>query len=382
MWRVALQMLMGDRIKYLALVAGVAFAGLLVTQQASIFVGYASRTGSWVRDEAVADLWVVDPQTQFSEDNKFLSDNVLNRVRGVDGVRWAVPMYKGNLKCRLDDGSIVQARVVGIDDATLLGGPPGMTQGTLAALRKDRGVLVGQADLSGELAYRREPGRLMTVGDRMSINDHDAEVVGVFKSTPDFFWQPVIYTTFTRALNMAPRERRETTYVLVKAQPGQDVRAVAARIAGATGLDALTTEEFTRRTEDYVIRKTGILINFGITIGLGFVIGVLVAGQTFYTFVLDNLKHFGALKAMGTSAWTILRMLTLQVLTVGGIGYGVGVGLAGLTGLALGNVGLAFNMVWPIPVFGAVAVIGCCMIAGAIGMVRVLRLEPAVVFKG
>jgi len=380
MWRIALLMLVGDRMKYIALVAGVAFASLLVTQQASIFSGYSRTTGSWIRDTAVADLWVIDPQVRFADDIKPMNDTTLNRVRGIAGVQWAVPMYKGYLKARLPDGTIEQVRVVGLDDATLMGGPPTMLSGELKDLRRDRAVLVRRSDLTDGLKMQTRP-EILGVGDRLSLNDNEVEIVGEYASTPEFFWEPVIYTTYSRALSLAPRERKLLTYILVKVAPGADVREVQTGIATATGMDALTGAQFEKRTVDYIVAKTGILVNFGITIMLGFVIGVLVAGQTFYSFVLDNIRHFGALKAMGTSNWTVMRMLVLQVLVVGLLGFGIGAGAAALTGLAFSSVGLAFYMRWEIPVFGGLAVIGCCLAAGMLGMVRVLTLEPAVVFK-
>ena len=381
---VALKMLVGDRLKYLALVAGVAFAALLITQQASIFTGYTLRTGSWIRETSAsqADLWVMDPQVQFSDDPKPLSDTALQRVKGVTGVASAVPLYKGGLKCRLSDGTLTTVRLIGIDDATLAAGPPEMVEGSLADLRRDRAVIVNAASMATDLALDRGRGRPLRVGDRIDINDNEAVVVGTYRATPEFFWEPVVYTTYTRALAYAPPERRLLSYVLVKLDPGADRADVARRIQQATGLRAYTGREFEWLTADYILKKTGILVNFGITIALGFVIGLLVAGQTFYTFVLDNLRHFAALKAMGTANRTVLRMLCLQVVTVGGIGYGIGLGGASLTGAMFDKVGLAFQMHWAIPAFGAAAVLGCCLIAGFLGMWRVLRLEPSVVFKG
>ena len=381
---VALKMLVGDRLKYIALVAGVAFAALLITQQASIFTGYTLRTGSWIRETSAgqADLWVMDPQVQFSEGPKPLSDTALQRVKSVSGVASAVPLYKGWLKCRLPDGTLTTVRLIGIDDATLAGGPPGMAEGSLADLRRDRAVIVNADSLATDFALDGGKGRALRVGDRMDINDNESIVVGTYRAAPEFFWEPVVYTTYTRALAYAPPERRLLCYVLVKLAPGADGAEVARNIERATGLKAYTGRQFEWLTADYILKKTGILVNFGMTIGLGFVIGLLVAGQTFYTFVLDNLRHFAALKAMGTANGTVLRMLCLQVVTVGGIGYGIGLGSASLTGMAFDSVGLAFQMHWAIPVFGAAAVIGCCLLAGFLGMLRVLRLEPSVVFKG
>jgi putative ABC transport system permease protein len=201
--RVALQMLVGDRLKYIALVAGVAFAALLVTQQASIFTGYSMRTGSWLRDSAVADLWVMDEQVRFSDDIKPMNDTVLQRVRGVEGVEWAVPMYKGYLRARLPDGTIHMTRLVGLDDATLMGGPPVMVRGELGDLRRDRAVIVGQRDLAAGLAPERG-GAKLEVGARLDLNDNEVEIVGTFESTPEFFWEPVVYTSYSRALKLAP----------------------------------------------------------------------------------------------------------------------------------------------------------------------------------
>jgi putative ABC transport system permease protein len=382
MWRVALQMLVGDRMKYIALVAGVAFAALLVTQQASIFWGYSRATGAWIRDTGQGDLWVVDPQAKFADDIKPMQDTVLTRVRGVEGVEWAVPIYKGYLKLRLPDGTLAQSRVVGLDDATLMGAPPVMVEGKLDDLRKDRAVFINEKDLTGELAMPNKPGAKLKVGDRVSINDHEVEVAGIFRSTPEFFWEPVVYTTYTRALTIAPRERKLMNYVKVKVAAGRDVAQVQAAIREATGMAAMTESEFTTKTILYIIDKTGILVNFGITIALGFVIGVLVAGQTFYTFILDNVRHFGALKAMGAGNWRLLGMMLMQVLLVGLIGYGLGAGVASATGIMLTGIGLNFTMAWQIPVFGGLAVVGCCLVAGLLGMVKVVRLEPAVVFKG
>jgi putative ABC transport system permease protein len=114
---------------------------------------------------------------------------------------------------------------------------------------------------------------------------------------------------------------------------------------------------------------------------LGFLIGMLVAGQTFYTFVLENVRHFGALKAMGAGNATVLGMLVLQVSVVGLVGYGMGLGAASLSGYLFGGGVLAFSMSWHIPVFGAVGVLVCCMVAAILGAVQVLRLEPAMVFR-
>jgi len=328
----------------------------------------------------------MDEQVEFTEDRKTMLDNSLMRVRGVEGVEWAVPMYKAYMPCRLADGRRVIARVIGIDDATLLGAPPIMESGAIEALRQDRGIFVDAADAADELAVsvglESDERRPLRVGDRVDLNDHEMVVVGTYRRSTEFFWDPLIYTTYSRALAIAPPERRMLNFVLAKVKPGYDHEAVAAQISKVSSLHAYTAEGFEARSMDFILRKTGILANFGITIALGFVIGVLISGQLLYNFILDNQRSFAAMKAMGASNLLLLRMVAAQVMFAAFVGFGIGVGLTALSGRFLGGSELAFHMAWQVPVFGGLAILVCCLLAALLSISRVLRLEPAVVFKG
>ena len=89
---IAIKMLIGDRAKYLGIIMGLTFASLLITQQLGIFLGLMTRTYTPITDLALPDVWVMDPKVQFIDDIKPLQDTQLYRVRGVDGVEWAVPL--------------------------------------------------------------------------------------------------------------------------------------------------------------------------------------------------------------------------------------------------------------------------------------------------
>src|SRR5262249_15729302 len=159
------------------------------------------------------------------------------------------------------------------------------------------------------------------------MTDHRAAVVGICKAYPPFQTFPVVYTHYSRAVGFVPRERRVLSFVLAEGEPGLAPREVCDRIRRQTGLQALTRQEFAWKTIRYYIRWTGIPVNFGITVGLGFIVGAAVAGQTVYLFTVENLKQFGALKAMGLGNGRILGMVLLQALVVGSIGYGLGMGM-------------------------------------------------------
>jgi putative ABC transport system permease protein len=381
---IALKMLMGDRGKYLGIVLGLTFASLIMTQQPAIFTGLMMRSYSFITDVSLPDIWVMDPKVQFVDDVKPMQDTALYRVRGIEGVGWAVPLYKGLIKARLADGQFQSCNVIGLDDATLIGGPPVMLEGRLEDLRRSDGVIVdidGARDKLGKPVPGGKPIPLK-VGDTLELNDRRAVVVGIARTTRTFQSQPVVYTTYTRAMLYAPRERKLLSFILVKAKPGQDVHALTRRIRANTGLAAYTQDEFKKLTVGYFMKNTGIPINFGISVTLGFIVGAAIAGQTFYNFTQENLRQFGVLKAMGTSNWTLLRMILLQATVVGGIGYGLGVGLTSLFGWSMRNTILAFQFPWQLLVFSGVGVALICGFAALVSIRKVIKLEPAVVFKG
>ena len=378
-------MLIGDRGKYLGIIMGLTFASLLITQQSSIFTGLMTRTYGAITDLSQPDIWVMDPKVQFIDDVKPLQDTELFRIRSVIGVEWAVPLYKGLLKARLEDGNFQICTVMGLDDATLIGGPPTMIEGKLSDLRQQDSIIVNQVGATTRLAKppktpggNREP---LKVGDTLEINDHRAVVVGICKVSRTFQSQPVIYTTYTRATTFAPRERKLLSFVLVKAKQGEALGELCTRIRQRTGLAAYTAQEFKDLTYDYFMKNTGIPINFGIAVALGFIVGTAIAGQTFYNFTLENIRYFGTLKAMGTTNGMLLRMILLQALLVGAIGYGLGVGSASLFGYSLGGTQLSFRLTHELLIFSGCAITLICSISAIISMIKVMRLEPAIVFK-
>ena len=139
---IAIKMLLGDRAKYVGIVIGLTFASFLVTWPSAIFTGVMSRTFSFVTDIGLPEIWVVDPTVQYIEDVKPMRDTEVLRVRGTEGVEWAVGLYKGALQARLDDGTFQNCTIIGLDDSTLIGGPPKMVAGQLSdlrqAIRRDR----------------------------------------------------------------------------------------------------------------------------------------------------------------------------------------------------------------------------------------------------
>jgi putative ABC transport system permease protein len=384
---IALKMLFGDSAKFYGILLGLTFATLLITQQAAIFVGLMSRTYALIEETPQADLWVTDPTLQFVDDTKPMQVTALDRVRSVRGVEWASPMFKGLLVAKLPNGGRQICDVIGVDDATLVGAPATMLQGKVEDLRKPDVIFIenrgaGKQLLQPASADPNGPKRPMRVGDVLELNEKRAIVAGLAETRPSFQNVPTIYTTYLRAVGFAPENRRTLSLILVKALPGESIAALQRRIQSETGLAAYTPQEFSWKTLDYWMTQTGIPINFGMAIALGFLVGVAIAGQMFYNFTLDNLRYFGAMKAMGTTSGQLLQMVALQGLAAGVLGLGLGLGATALFGLAIPGDRLAFKLTWHLPLLSTLAVVVIVLGASGLSIWKVIRLDPKEVFSG
>jgi len=383
MMAIALQMMFGDRGKFFGMVIGITFAALIMTQQPSIFLGLITRTYAAIQDVTLPDIWVMDPGVQYIEESKPMRDTDLIRVRGVTGVAWAVPHFKSIINARLPDGSTKAVNLTGLDDATLVGGPPRMLEGSLADLRRADGVIFDRDAAEERLRWRGQDGRErpLAVGDEIEINDRRAVVVGIGEASRDFVLVPKAFTTYSRAVTYAPPQRRQLTYILVEARPGVDPPELARRIQADTGLRALTGADFEAETLRYWLENTGIPINFGISVTLGFLVGTAVAGQSFFNFVRENLSHYAVLKAMGLGSGTLVRMVLVQAFVVGAIGYGIGVGIAAVFGTLVTDSVLSFYMPLQLLAFSGVGVLLIVTLSALLGVRQVLQLDPVVVFR-
>ncbi len=365
------------------MIVGIAFASLIMTQQPSILVGLLSRTYSFVRDVSLPDIWVMDKGVQFVEESKPMRDIELMRIKSIPGVAWAVPMYKNLTKARLPDGSSKTLDLTGLDDGTLIGAPPYLIEGSLEDFKRSDAIFVDK-----EAAYSRlrikiseTETRPLLIGDVIEINDKRAIVVGYVKSTRNFVLQPQAYTLYSRAVSYAPPTSKYLTYVLVKLKPDAYLPDVCNAIQQRTDLKAYSSEEFAQVNLNYWMKSTGIPINFGISVALGFLVGIAVVGQTFFNFVHENTKYYAVLKAMGLQNRNLSFMVIIQAITVGIIGYGIGVGLASLFGMKFHDSVLAFRMPPILLLYSFLGVFFIICLSAYLGIKRVIGVDPAIVFR-
>lgn len=375
MLAVAMRMLFGDRTKYITLVLGLAFAALLMNQQGAIFLGLLKQATGPLQNVTQPDLWVTDPDTPWVAEYRSLSDQKLARVRSVAGVAWAEPFINVYAVCELPSGTFKRLQMIGISRSTLAGRPPAMVEGRLEDLWIPDAIIVEQSSMA-MLGNAK-------IGDVLKINDQRAIIVGVCKAKKGFESNATIYTTYPNALRFAPVGRETISYILVKAKDEAQIATVQERINALGDVMALTTDEFRVRSTKFIIVATGIGINFFITILLGVVVGLLLSASIFYQFTLENLRYFAVLKAMGTKTSTLLAMVMLQALVVGVIGFGIGVGAAGLFAILSKQAESELQVLfpWQLLVGSFVATLLTIMIGSLISIRRVVKVSPGTVFS-
>ena len=374
---IAIRMLTGDPQKFFGLVFGIAFSTLLITQQLTIFVNLLERGASGVYNVSSADVWVMDPVSRTTDVAYAMPSTALDKVRGVPGVEWAVPHLRANASVRTKDGDLEGVAVIGVDDATLIGLPRNMVEGSADVLSQPDSVIIDDVGTT-----RMFPGA-SPIGERLELNDQRAVIRGIADAIPSFTSTVVLYTKYSNALNFVPGTRNRLSFVLVGKADGLTSQELVDRIEAETGLRARTREQFARDGVDFIIENTGIPINFGITVALGFIVGVAIVGLTFSLFIRDNIKQFGALKAIGVTNGKIRSMVAAQAGLVGLIGYGLGVlGTVGFIQAFSSNPQFkGFYIPWQIPLISLAAVTLILALTGWLALRNVLKTEPASVFR-
>jgi putative ABC transport system permease protein len=373
--RIGLKLLVNDRGKFYALLTGVTFSVFLMVMMTSMFSGILNRAYSTVTNIG-ASVWVMDPGVNTPSSPISMPDYLLDAVRSMPGVRYAVPIFLGGAQVRLASGNFQGVTVVGLDDTSLFGRPQ-MLQGRIEDIFAENSF-IGVND--SEFSKLENPG----IGTVFELNDHRGVIVGISEVAANgLFGVPTLYTTYSRAIEYIPSPRFTMSYVLVQPKSAQDVASIQQAVA-KLGYVARTREEFNQHVTRFYTFKTGLGTNILIMTVISFIVGLSISGQTFYTFILENLDKFGALKAIGAKS----RQLVLMILFMSSFtcltGYGLGIGLV-TTMISLAHYRLAnyaaITTYWNLTL-AFVMVLIMAALSSYIGVRRVLRIEPFDIFRG
>ena len=373
--KIAFKLLVNDKGKFAALLVGITFAVFLMVMMTSMFAGILARSSSTVINIG-AKIWVMDPAVNTVANSIPMPDYVLDAARSINGVKFAVPLYSGGALVKLRDGTYQSVTVLGLDDSTLFGRPE-LYAGKIEDIYAENGFIVVN---DAEFRKLENP----KIGTEFELNDNRGLVVGLAKvNSSGLFGVPTLYTTYNRAITYIPSTRFTTSYILIEPKSSSDIPFIKQQVQ-KLGYLAVTDDEFVQKISDFYMFQTGLGINMFIMTAISFIVGLSISGQTFYTFILENIEKFGALKAIGAKGRELVFMILFQATFTAFVGYGLGVGLASLiimsaklrlpdyaAQIAYVNLGFAFIMV--------VIIAG---ISSYVGIRKVVRIEPFDIFRG
>ncbi len=373
--KLAYKLLVNDKAKFSALLVGNTFAVFGMMFATSMFIGVLHHSFSTVTNVG-ASIWVMDPAVQTVANTIGMPDYVLDTVRSMKGVKYAVPLYSGGALVKLADGTYQSVSVIGLDDISLFGRPE-LLEGKIEDIYAENGfVVVRDADFV-KLGNPR-------LGSEFQLNDHRCVVVGIAKvPASGLFGIPTLYTTYNRAIQYIPSPRYTISYVLVEPKSTSDIKAIKNEVQ-SLGYLAITQEEFMQRITNFYVFQTGMGTNILIMTVISFIVGLSISGQTFFTFILENLERFGALKAIGTRSRELVGMVLFQASFTALAGYGLGIGLC-TTLITIAKMRLPdyfatityFNLS-----LALVMVLIIAAVSSYFGARRVLRIEPFDIFRG
>ena len=373
--KIALKLLVNDRSKFIALLVGITFAVFLMIMMMSMFSGILARSSASVYNIG-AKIWVMDPAVNNATSSIPMPDYVLSKTRSIDGVKYAVPIYFGNALVKLKSGAYQAVSVIGLDDATLYGRPE-LIEGKIEDIYAESAFFVVK---DAEFKKLENP----VIGTEFEINDHRGLVVGLAKvATGGLFGIPTVYTTYNRAITYIPSMRFTTSYILIEPKSEADIPFIQQQVK-KLGYQALTRDQFVGKISDFYTYQTGMGMNVLMMTAISFIVGLSISGQTFYTFILENMERFGALKAIGAKGHELVTMILFQASFTALLGYGIGVGLAsGLMILAkLRLPSYAAQVTYFNLTFAFFMVLIMAGVSSFIGVRKVLQIQPFDIFRG
>ncbi|HWU87318.1 MAG TPA: ABC transporter permease [Kofleriaceae bacterium] len=377
MWNLARKLLLHDRLRFAVAIAGVSVSVMLVLVQVGLYFGFMDTASSLI-DASQADLWVGKKSNESFEFATPFDERAFYKVTSVPGVAHAERVLMNFAQFKLADGGDLGVQIVGIETAPNrrpLLAPWNVVEGDARRLAEPGAIVLDKSEYP-KLKIDR-------VGHATEIAGVRAEVVAMTSGIRSFTTSPIVFADLRTARSYLPQlgDGEPVTYVLVRVADGVPIDEVKARINALPHLAAYTRSEMSTRTRSYWSSRTGVGAGFFTTAVLGIIVGFVVVGQILYSGTLQYIREYGTLKAMGARNGAVVRVILSQAMISAGLGFAAGAPLA--MGMRAAMKGANLTVALSPALYAATAAITVvmCSFAALLSIVKVLRLDPASVFK-
>ena len=372
MARMGITMMFFDRLKLLGTLFGVVFAVVLGNFQAGTFLALAYKNKMFV-EAAQVDIWVAPPGTRQFQAGSPLNDSQLNRARAMEGVEWAEPLVLQTAQVQLPNGGGEPVSLVGTRAPRYAGGPWNLVKGDVQALNQPDAVIFEDAD--------REKLGGINLGSVRELSGHKVQAVG-------FTWGLLPFApgyAFAEqglARSILKLKPDEHTFIMVGVTPGADADEVAARLQKLMpDTRVMTRAVYLHEIIVYLLTATQIGFSFGTSTLMGLIVGLITVALSMFSSVVDNMRAFGTLKAIGSTNADLAMLLFTQAVVYGVVGSLIGLGTVAAMVRGMRNPQLTPILPAEALVISVVMMVGVCVVASVLALLRLRKLEPAMVFR-
>ncbi len=371
--KLAYRNLFHDRMSFFVTIVGIVFSVVLVAIQSGIYLGSQDKISAII-DAAPADLWVVPLGTKSYDDPSFLSGRERHVILSTPGVENSEDMVVAFASWRKPRGGTNTILLIGTAGDSPKALPWNIVEGSRAALDAPDTVAIDQS-------YFPDLG-IDKLGQHAEINGASVELAAVTKRIRSFTTLPFVFTSLDEARRLTGAEQDQAAYQRVSLVSGADLEHVRAEIAQRLpDTEVLTQDEFRKRSQNYWLFQTGAGAALIAGALLGLIVGIVIVAQTLYASTKDHINEFATLRALGAGAGYIVKVILMQAVLSGFIGYVLGIALALAAIRAAQDTKLTVIMT-PELAGGLFAVtIGMCVLAAISAIIKVVRIDPAVVFS-
>lgn len=374
MGKIGLSMMFHDKSKLLGTLLGVIFAVVLTNQQLGTFLGLLAKNVMLI-DNAGADLWIAPQASEslLSAVGQTVNTSSLYRARTTQGVAWAEPILLNAAAVRLPDGGTQQVQIIGTRLPDCRGGPWNLISGSCEDLKGPDTIIV-------EHGERRTLGGL-NLGSVREINSRRMTVVGfTWGLVP--FGPSYAFTDFETARELGHVASDQVSFVLIGLEPGADLHEVQRALSRAvTSGRVVRKDEYKDATVRELLTRTAIGITFGTSTLFGLIVGLVIVALSMFSSVVDNVREFGTLKAIGCTNFDLALLLFVQSISYALLGSLLGLALVTRMAAGIRSAKLVIMMP-PWLTFGTVVLmLLLCVFASMLALLRVRKVEPAMVFR-
>jgi putative ABC transport system permease protein len=371
--KLAYRNLFHDRLSFVVTVVGILFSVVLIAIQSGIYLGSAKKIAAII-DAAPADLWIVPLGTKSFDDPSFLTGRERHMALSTPGVENSEDIIVSFASWRKPEGGRNTVLLIGTASDSPKALPWNITEGSRQALEAPSTVAIDQS-------YFKDLG-VSKLGDRAELNGAGVELVAISKRIRSFTTLPFVFTTIEEARRLSGAEQNQASYQRVTLQPHADPETVKAEILRRLpDTEVLTQNEFRTRSQDYWLKQTGAGAALDAGKLLGLIVGIVIVAQTLYSSTKDHINEFATLRALGAGSGYIVKVILMQAVLSGFIGYVLGMALALLAIRGAQDTKLTIIMTVPLAAQLFAVTIGMCIFAAISAIIKVVRIDPAVVFS-